>query len=90
MMNQGRRRGEFNMDVRLYKNLDLFGYRTTFFVSVENVFDAQRIDFVPELTEQELRTHESRDRFNSLYDYRFDPSSQPRPRLVKIGFRTGF
>jgi hypothetical protein len=90
MMNQGRRRGEYNMDVRLYKNLDLFGYRTTFFVSVENVFDAQRIDYVPELTDQELRTHESRDRFNSLYDYRFDPSSQPRPRLVKIGFRTGF
>ena len=87
LLNQGRRRSEYNMDLRIYKNLPFFGSGTMIFASVENVFDGQRIDYVPELTEQDFRTHESRAQFNSLYEYRFNPGSQPRPRLVKLGLR---
>ncbi|MGB2870152.1 MAG: TonB-dependent receptor [Bacteroidota bacterium] len=87
LMNQGRRRSEYTMDFRVYKNLPFLGPGTMVFLSVENVFDGQRIDYVPELTEQDLRTHESRAQFNSLYDYRFNPNTQPRPRLVKMGLR---
>jgi outer membrane receptor protein involved in Fe transport len=85
LMNQGRRRAEFNMDIRLYKHIQLDWMKTTFFVSVENVFDAERIDLRPQIASVDLATHKPLDFLNSLYDYRFNPGSQPRPRLVKIG-----
>jgi outer membrane receptor protein involved in Fe transport len=85
LMNQGRRRAEFNMDIRLYKHILFDGMKTTFFVSVENVFDAERIDLRPQISSVDLTTHEPLAFLNSLYDYRFNPGSQPRPRLIKMG-----
>ncbi|HEY6951269.1 MAG TPA: TonB-dependent receptor, partial [Bacteroidota bacterium] len=87
LMNQGRRRPEFNMDIRFYQHLPFNGIRTTLFVSVENVFDAQRIDLRPQISTVDLNTHAPLNFLNSLYDWRFNPASQPRPRLVKMGFQ---
>jgi outer membrane receptor protein involved in Fe transport len=87
LMNQGRRRSEFNMDIRFYQHLSFDVFKTTLFVSVENVFDAERIDYKPEISSVALSTHQPLDFLNSLYDYRYDPASQPRPRLVKMGIQ---
>jgi outer membrane receptor protein involved in Fe transport len=87
LMNQGRRRAEFNMDIRFYQHIAFNGMRTTFFVSVENVFDAERIDLKPQIASVDLATHEPLTFLNSLYDYRFNPGSQPRPRLLKMGMQ---
>lgn len=85
LMNQGRRRGEFNMDIRFYKHIPFNDVKTTFFVSVENVFDAERIDLKPQISSVDLSTHAPLSFLNSLYDWRFDPSRQPQPRLIKMG-----
>ena len=89
LMNQGRRRGEFNMDLNFYQHFSLLGIRPTLFVSVYNVFDAQRIDSRPELSSVDLESHETRAVLNSLYEYRFNPASQPRPRLIRVGIEIG-
>jgi outer membrane receptor protein involved in Fe transport len=89
LMNQGRRRGEFNMDLNFYQHFSLLGIRPRLFVSVYNVFDAQRIDSRPELSSVDLASHETREVLNSLYEYRFNPASQPRPRLIRIGIEIG-
>jgi outer membrane receptor protein involved in Fe transport len=89
LMNQGRRRAEFNMDLNLYQHLSLYGIKPTFFLSIYNVFDSQRIDLRPELSSVDLASHETRAVLNSLYEYRFNPASQPRPRLIRIGVEIG-
>lgn len=89
LMNQGRRNAEFNMDIRFYKHLPFNGIRTTLFVSVENVFDAQRIDLKPQISSVDLSTHAPLVFLNTLYDWRFNPASQPRPRLIKVGLQVG-
>jgi hypothetical protein len=89
LMNQGRRRAEFNTDLNFYKHFSLFGIRPTLFVSVYNLFDAQRIDSRPELSSVDLASHETREVLNSLYEYRFNPASQPRPRLIRVGIEIG-
>ena len=87
LMNQGRRRDEFNMDIRFYQHLLFNGVKTTFFASVENVFDAERIDLKPQISSVDLSSHAPLAFLNSLYDWRFNQGSQPRPRLIKVGFQ---
>ncbi|OGU29826.1 MAG: hypothetical protein A2X67_14795 [Ignavibacteria bacterium GWA2_55_11] len=89
LMNQGRRRAEFNMDVTFYQRLPFFWVTPTLIVSVYNVFDAERIDLRPELSSTDLASHETRAVLNSLYEYRFNPGSQPRPRLVRVVIEIG-
>ncbi|MHB2149619.1 TonB-dependent receptor [Calditrichota bacterium LG25] len=86
LKNEGRRKAEFNMDLRLYKSIHFGKITTRFFVNIENVFDNLRNEYRPEITERDLRVHEPKAFLNSLYEYRFNPASQPMPRLVKIGF----
>ncbi|MHB2153702.1 TonB-dependent receptor [Calditrichota bacterium GD2] len=86
LKNEGRRKAEFNMDLRFYKSIHFGKITTRFFVNIENVFDNLRNEYRPEITERDLRVHEPKAFLNSLYEYRFNPASQPMPRLVKIGF----
>lgn len=86
LKNEGRRKAEFNMDLRIYKSFNLGKITTRFFVNIENVLDNLRNEYRPEITQRDLLVHAPKAFLNSLYEYRFNPATQPRPRLVKVGF----
>jgi outer membrane receptor protein involved in Fe transport len=85
LRNQARRKPQFNVDLRIYKNIEFTGVSTTFFIKVENLLDQTLNEYLPQFTETDLRAHEARSYINSLYDIRYNPASQPAPRLVKVG-----
>ncbi|MBI9071112.1 MAG: TonB-dependent receptor [Melioribacteraceae bacterium] len=90
LRNMGRRKPRVNVDVRLYKNLEIAGLSTTFFMQVENLLDETLSENFPELKQDDIEGHESKEYINTLYDYRYNPASQPRPRLVKVGLSVNF
>ena len=86
LRNMGRRKPVWNVDLKIYKNVFIGREKTTFFVKIDNVFDHLQNEYRPEITQRELIAHKSKDFLNSLYEFRFNPASQPRPRLIKAGF----
>lgn len=85
LRNQAREKARFNVDLRLYKDFNLAGVLATLFLRVENLLDDSYPESLPQLTMDDLRTHQPKAYINSLYDYRYNPASQPMPRLVKLG-----
>ena len=86
LLNLGRRKGQFNIDLKCYKNITVAGVTAQIFMKIENLLDQTLDEYMPQLTQLELAAHSKLNYLNSLYEYRFDPSSQPKPRLVKVGF----
>lgn len=90
LMNAGRDKPDYNVDLKVYKNIDIYGLGTTFFVKVENLLDRTKPENLPQLQTKYLEMHQTLERFNSLYEYSYNPAGQPRPRLVKVGLTLNF
>jgi len=85
LRNQANHKPQFNVDLRLYKDISFSGLTATLFMRMENLLDQTLSENLPQLTIDDLRTHEPKAFINTLYDYRYNPASQPMPRLVKLG-----
>jgi outer membrane receptor protein involved in Fe transport len=90
LLNLGRRNPEFNMDLQIYMNFKISILTAQLFLRVENVFDQTLPEYLPQLTPQQLAGHAAEDYLNTLYEISFDPSSQPAPRLVKLGIKLNY
>lgn len=88
--NLARRLAQFNMDLQAYKNFNFGIMNAQLFLRVENVFDQTLPEYFPILTPQLLAAHIPEDYLNSLYDFDYDPSTQPMPRLVKLGITLNY
>ncbi|MCL5028186.1 MAG: TonB-dependent receptor [Bacteroidetes bacterium] len=87
LLNLGRRLSQFNMDLQVYKNFKISSLTAQLFLRVDNVFDQTLPEYFPQLTPQQLAGHAAEDYLNSLYEFSFNPASQPAPRLVELGIK---
>jgi outer membrane receptor protein involved in Fe transport len=90
LLNLGRRKPKFNMDLQVYKNFHISTLAVQVFLRVENVFDQTTPEYDPVLTPQEIAGHAKEDYINTLYEYSYSPTSQPAPRLVKLGIKFNY
>jgi len=90
LMNAGRNKPDYNVDLRVYKDFLIGKYNTELFVKIENLLDRTKPENFPQLRQKDLEGHEKYDYLNSLYDISYSPTSQPSPRLVKVGFTFSF
>ncbi len=90
LLNLGRHLSQFNVDLEAYKNFKLPLVNLRVFLRVENLLDQTVPSNLPVLTPQDLASHAPEDYLNSLYEYAYNPGSQPMPRLVKLGIRIDY
>lgn len=90
LLNLGRRKPKFNMDLQVYKNFQISTITAQVFVRVENLFDETTPEYLPTLMPQDIAGHASEEYINTLYEYDYNPTSQPAPRLVKLGIKFNY
>jgi hypothetical protein len=83
------------LDLRLYKYVDLFGLNLSFLVEIENVFDAKIPRIINPATGLEYRpgdllTRNYTREINPDPDPRYNPSKYRWPRRVTLGFSVRF
>ncbi len=92
LRNMGRHKGDFELDLNIFRNFKLFKYNFQIYTKIENLFDKYREEFLPQIDPLDLEAHHQNglDLVNTRYQYLLNPTLQPRPREVKIGMRVSF
>ncbi|MBX2821391.1 MAG: TonB-dependent receptor [Rhodothermaceae bacterium] len=92
LRNGARYRGTFAVDVRAFKQFKVGRFRPEFYVKVENLFDSIRRDFLPRIDPLEIDAHNNTglDIVNTREEFALNPSVQPVPREIKVGFELSF
>lgn len=87
LRNAGRYKGDFGVDLNAYKRFDIGNLQVELFAKVINVFDKTRVDQLPEVrpVDEEAHAANGLDLFNTLYEYRLNPTLQPVPREFRVG-----
>lgn len=90
LRNSSRVKPRYSLDMKVYKNFNLAGLDMTAFMNIENVLDQTLSEAKPQISQEDLETHEKYAFINSLYEIRANPAAQPAPRLIKVGLSLGF
>ncbi len=85
LTNSEYRKSQYSVDMRSFYRLKVGKLRCSWFVQIENLLDNLRYEAKPHIDPYDLISHVPV--INTLYDYRYSPSSEPMPRLIKTGIR---
>jgi len=90
LRNLGRRLPQFNMDLQAYKNFQVSSLNVQFFLKVYNLLDQTLPEYFPVLRPEDIAGHAPENYLNTLYEFAYNPASQPMPRLIDIGVKLTF
>ncbi|MBU1096108.1 MAG: TonB-dependent receptor [Bacteroidetes bacterium] len=94
--NVRRRPDQFNLDLKVNKSFDVFGYNLNAFIRVFNLLDTKTVVNVfadtgdPSYTTEAQNVGEDANRPNSVEEYLTRPWNYVPPRLVQLGFDIEF
>ena len=93
--NSGRRPTQYNLDMRMFKAIEIAGLKATLFLNVYNLFDRRNERNVYPDTGRAnytlISTYTQQDQgLNTLDEYLQRPDFYTPPRSFKLGFRIAF
>jgi hypothetical protein len=94
--NVRRRPDQFNLDLKVNKSFDVFGYNLNAFIRVFNLLDTKTVVNVfadtgdPSYTTEAQNVGEDANRPNTVEEYLTRPWNYVPPRLVQLGFDIEF
>ncbi len=90
--NGARYGGEFRLNLRVARGIDVGGMTAQLLVIGENLLDGYRADRFPVIFPSESAAHVANGlaRVNTLQSFRYNPVVQPAPRSVRVGVQVSF